>query len=389
MQTTNLIRTLRPWSPSVHRKRSVLNSLLAVCAAALISSLAAAASPNDRFGEDYKDFSIEPKSNFAESKGSGLEIVADLGSLRSGDRGIATVTIHNPFEQDIPISSVRASCSCAVSKLLGNKIPAGGSEQLVLALTVPRHRATPDFVGTITLFVDRTASTIPTLREISISIRYDITGMLSFVDRHASFAVLQGEKRTLLIPFTATIPGGAESIAIDATGFLQGSRGSLVQIGDRRFVKIEVSSEDAAPEGVIGQLKLVSSDYNASDTIELVLFVENPIQISPRTIRFRRTEDGLVATAILHFGEPKNNGKALTDDVPAPIFCEVSLSDKKLDVQTQQLSRKVYRVKLALDDSEESLQKLIEKSKDTKEIIWEIVANNERHLSKTVFIITP
>lgn len=389
MQTTNLIRTWRPWSPSVHRKRSVLNSLLAVCAAALISSLAAAASPNDRFGEDYKDFSIEPKSNFAESKGAGLEIVADLGSLRSGDRGIATVTIHNPFEQDIPISSVRASCSCAVSKLLGNKIPAGGSEQLVLALTVPRHRATPDFVGTITLFVDRTASTIPTLREISISIRYDITGMLSFVDRHASFAVLQGEKRTLLIPFTATIPGGAESIAVDATGFLQGIRGSLVQIGDRRFVKIEVSSEDAAPEGVIGQLKLVSSDYNASDTIELVLFVENPIQISPRTIRFRRTEDGLVATAILHFGEPKNNGKALTDDVPAPIFCEVSLSDKKLDVQTQQLSRKVYRVKLALDDSEESLQKLIEKSKDTKEIIWEIVANNERHLSKTVFIITP
>lgn len=367
---------------------------IAICVMSILCIVAVAEAPADHgFGEDYEDFSIQIDSSSAEAAGPVLKVDVDLGSLKSGEKGVAIVTIHNPFEHDLPISSARASCSCAKSKLLGKTIPAGGTAQLIVAITVPIQKPNAEFVGTVSLGVDRNASQITTLRDVIVTIRYTIAGMLSFVDRHASIAVRPDETRTLLIPFVATIPGMPENIGIDGSGFVLGAPGSLVQVDDKWFVKLKVSSENASPEGVFGQLTLVAKEHDVSDTINLALYIEHGIQISPRTLRFRPTEGGLEATGILHFSKPQEEKGARRADL-APkkesrVFCEAFLGEKKLEVEIKRISSNVHRLKVVFDDSKEALQSLIETAEGSKEISWNVIDNENRHLIKSTFTLGP
>jgi len=322
-----------------------------------------------------------------------LKLDADLGNLRSGDQGVATVTIRNPLEHDIPITTARASCSCARSKLLATSIPSGGSAELVVALAVPTQSPNSDFVGTVSLSVDRAACQIPTLREVLVSVRYTITGMLSFVDRHSSIAVLPNEKRTVHVPFVATLPGVPDCLEIDATGFLRGVPGSLVERDEKWFVKFEVGSDDANSEGAFGQIKLSSKEHDVSDTIQLALYLESAAQISPRTLRFRPADGGLEATAILHFsgqeGADHKSDANLDSRERASLFCEAFISSRKLDVQVQPISGNVHRLKVVYDDSKESLQALTEKAKKANSISWTIITNKKRHSLQSAFALSP
>ena len=217
--------------------------------------------------------------------------------------------------------------------------------------------------------------------------------MLSFIDRGASIAVLPDEKRTLLVPFIATIPGVPESLEIDGSGFLLGVPGSLVEIDDKWFVKLEISSDDGSPEGVSGQLKLLAKEHNVSATLNMLLYLENVIQVSPRTLRFRSAEGGLEASAVLHFSNSqeaeRDRSPNLSSKEASQIFCEAFVSGKKLKVQVQSISKNVHRLKLTFDDSKEELYKLIENANGKREISWNIVSDNKRHVYRSGFTLSP
>ena len=356
----------------------------------LLSTVAVARPPTDHeLNNDYKDFSIQTDPHSVEVTDPVIRVEADLGSLKSGEKGIAIIRIRNPFEHDIPIENVRASCSCSKSMLLGKSLPAGGTAQLLIAIDVPKHQGSAKFAGTVSLGVDRTTSPMPALRDVIVSIRYNIEGMLSFVDRQASFAIRQDSERTILIPFVATIPGVPESIDVDGSGFVVGTAGMLVQVDGNWFVQLKVDSEIASPQGAFGQIKLIAKDSGVSDTINLALFIEDVFQISPRTLRFRPFEDGFEATGILSFSGSKkrDRGADLEPTEDGRVFCEAFIGEQKLDVELHQLSSNVHRLRLVFGNSKSTTLSLVEAAKGTNEITWNVIDHEKRHLIKSNFFL--
>lgn len=363
----------------------------------LFSTFAVGAPPVEQeFTKGYTDFSVHADPQATESAGPVLRAEVDLGGLKSGEKGVATIKIQNPFEHDIPIINARASCSCARSMLLGTTIPARGTAELLVAIAVPKQRASAEFIGTVSLGVDRAACKIPVLRDVIVTIRYNIEGMLCFVDRHASFAVRQDSERTILIPFVATIPGVPESVEIEGTGFISGVSGSLVQVNKKWFVEAKVSSEIAGPQGVVGELTLKAKKSQESDTISLVLFIEDMFQISPRTLRFRPSEDGFEANGILHISDPKTANRDRDagttqeeHEENGHAFCEAFLGNEKIDVETQRISKNVYRLKAVFKGSEEAMRSEMEATEGANKISWNVIDNEKRHLIETSFILNP
>ena len=345
------------------------------------------------FGEGFSDFAMDVDPVSVESAGPVLKIDADLGVLKSGDRGIAVVTLRNPFDHDIPIADARASCKCANAKLLGTVIPAGGTAKLVLAVTVSLEEPSPQFTGTVTLGVDRSARRLPLLRDVIVSIRYEITGMLCFVDRQATVAVLPDADRTLMVPFVATIPGVPDGIEVDGTGFLHGVPGAIVQQNDGWFVKLEVNSDMASPHGVFGNLTLRADEHGVNDTIRLALYLENDIQISPRTLRFRRVDDRYEASAILHLSNNRANDgdrhAAPTSEGKTHLFCEASIAGNKIRVKTQRLTNKVFRLTLIFDGTEEQIRDLLLAPPGDRRVEFSVIDRANRHSVDSPFLVNP
>lgn len=345
----------------------------------------------------YRDFSVAADASLADTQGASRRIAADLGVLPAGKGGVVTITIANPYDEPIPISSLQTSCSCAKAKLLTNAIPARGNATLELLLKVPDSGKSASFDAAVNLFVDTGACKIPALRIIAIFVEYSVNGMLSFADSSLVLGVAPGQPREISLPFVHTLDSPVEDLLVEASGFLAGVSGELVPGQDYSQVKVTLDPEDATPEGVHGSITLSAGDSGPTDKIDLILFLEGTAQISPRTLRFRLSDHGLEASAVLHVRESGNPARGATEkkdsrgdrrDSPRAksLFCEAFVHGTRLTVKQQRLSDQAYRLKLLFSGDAHEFESLVTKAGGERTVNWNIVAGSQKHTVASPFI---
>lgn len=375
-----------------------VGGMIAVASWLAMETVAVAQAP-PRLPEDDSahDFEIASTVSLDGIAGSSTQILSDLGTLPAGHRGIATITITNPHDEPIPIASVRVGCSCARARLKGNVIPAGGQAELEVMLGVPGRGGSAKFDAGVELQVDRQRATIP-LRSVSLRMRFSATGMLSFPERSVVLAVYPDRPRTVSIPFVSTVEIPADQLEISATGFLAGASGKVIPDAPLNRIELTLMPEDATPEGSHGTVTLSAGDGGPSDKVHVVLFLENTLQISPRTLRFRPGDQGLEASAVLHAIRPTeskgddNTGQTLPEEGgpaerPEMIFFEAFVRDRRLTVEAQRLSRLILRLKVRFDGDAEELESLTGDSATGREIIWNVMIGSEKHRIRSHFSI--
>lgn len=353
-------------------------------------------SRRSRLPSSYSDFAISASTSLAGSEGMVRILPVDLAALPAGRGGIVSVTIENTYDEPIPITSARASCSCTQSKLLTNVIPARGEAQLEVLLLVPDSGVSADFEATVDLHVDMDNCKISTLRVISIRINYSVTGMLSFSEHSVMLGVLPGRSREISLPFVHSLKSPVEDLEINAVGFLRGIAGEVVPGNPISHIRLLLRAEDARTEGAYGSITISSGQSGPSDTINIVLFLESAVQISPRVLQFRSSDQALYATAVLHFStaeNPKSEENAIEDfqadrrdsRVPDSVFCEAFLHGKRLALEQQRLGRHVYRLKLRFDGDARELNSVVTESGGDRVIIWNVITDSRKETFRSLF----
>jgi hypothetical protein len=213
----------------------------------------------------------------------------DFGAVARAASTEHRFVIKNPFDANLHIRSVRASCGCTTPMIENDTIPPGG-EGAVLA-----RFNTGSFTGqrsaTITVSIDR-----PVHTELQLTVQGYIRSDIVFTPGEVSFgAVPEGaaQTRELTLNYAGRQDWAVTHITSPAE-FITATFEERERAGGRVSYKLNVQLADDAPAGFFqNQLVLHTNDRRLTSVPLRVAFtVEPALQSSPVSIALGRVKPG-------------------------------------------------------------------------------------------------
>ena len=258
----------------------------------------------------------------------------DFGTVARAAKTEHRFTIKNPFDQEMRLAGIRASCGCTTPIIETKVIPPGETGTILARFN------TGTFTGqkqaTLTVTLDR-----PRYTELQLVVRGYIRSDVVFFPGEAQFGQIdQGEPHNLEIALDYAGRSDWEINRIEApnkfvsTEFEEVSR----QAGRIRY-KINVEISPDAPSGFLkNQLVLHTNDRRLT-TVPLALYanIQNSIQVSPQALEL----------GSLTAGEPTNKRLVVKAKQPFRVL-GVESESLNVDFEPADSSRKVHMLNLQL-----------------------------------------
>lgn len=242
-------------------------------------------------------------------------------------------------------------------------IPAGGSADLELEISIPKRNVTNTFEGYLSFFdVDDMHNP-----RIDLRLEIDIEGNLAIPGGTREFTI----GRQLLverIPFVLSAPASFRNLEVILPEQFRDCRATIQTEGDSGWIEFEVSPAVLETGDLRGTVTLRERATGAEAQCELVLVRLPPWRVSPCLLRFSRVgpdDDRWQANAIVQFhpealpqdqaspAAPANNsvsGAATLVAAPPPVPSELGCwaGEERLELESIRLSDQVYRVRVFL-----------------------------------------
>ncbi|QDT02387.1 hypothetical protein K227x_07630 [Rubripirellula lacrimiformis] len=341
---------------------------------------------DDQGTVSHDDFRCEAVSVITSGSSMMKTAVADLGELPAGQHGLAVVRLTNPFDFDIPISSITGGVGCKNPSLRSNEIPALGVAVLQFQVSPPTRNRDSVFRATLRLAVDRTKTGVPSITTVRVALTYRIKGMLCFPDRLISVDVPDGESMPLAIPFISTLDRPLSQLQVKTSGVAEGIEGKIVASDGASSVQVVIDAGAAKFRGGHATITLADPTSGLSDSVELVIYRQQPVRISPRTLHFRQSESGLSAVAILQIVSDDDQSNPGGDRDPvSSLFCEAFVDGQELSVSTTRVSDKIYRIQV--QTTSDALERAADEN-ELRQIQWNVIAGDEKVLVQSFFAVS-
>ncbi|MGB7327887.1 MAG: DUF1573 domain-containing protein [Rubripirellula sp.] len=345
--------------------------------------------------EELVEVSTSSKARFLEIAGS-YKVDADAGHLPANQHGIIRIRIHNVEDFDLPIRNATASCGCTKAELDGDKIPANGSADLVVKVNTPVRGRNADFIGQIRLHIDP-SKTKHRLLSVNIGLRYRIDGLLCFPQTLVPVSVSSDKPLSLALPFICTVSTPLDQLTLQVTDAFQGLEGKIEPSKDGTAkVSLRVDPGDASTGGEFGKITITDPKTKVSDTVSVIMYREEQVTISPRTLRFAASSDDpetLTAYAVLRI-RPKSSQqksetrKAKTPDVAKSkeihIHGEASIDGCKLKTTFSPMTGQISRAQFSI--SREKWHSIQNDQNKEYHIAWSILTSDVRAAGKTLAV---
>ena len=206
-------------------------------------------------------------------------------------------------------------------------------------------------------------------------VSYRLDGLLSFNSGMHSFAVNDSKTSTLKIPFINTLKVPSEDLIVETSGALSGVVGVAASDSNGSTVTLEVDPKMATDIGAAGTLRLSSPLEQKTADTRVILYLDPPARLSPRTLRFRETDDGeFVSSAVLRVKAESGEAEKKTSAQTA--YFEATLAGKKLRVSTKQLGNGIFRLELKIPSKVH--KSLLELERPATSMKWSAMAYDKR-----------
>ena len=293
-------------------------------------------------------------------------LTVDVGVLPSGAKGSLVLRLINQDELNFPVKDVIASCSCATGTLSVDDIKPVSSAELMLIINTPRTSKTIES----SVLVKINSKTHES-RNISVVVRYQLGELMCFVDEMVVKELAPGEGRLVFnVPFLLTKPLQSADVFLLFSPATPGVFASLTEIEGECFVRVEVDPIAVVGEGTRLTLGAQIPDRGLYDELIVSLARHREVEISPRTLHFRRVDEKITAQCILRVNGIAGNNPI---DISLPSV-EATIDGQLLSVQTTKLGNGVFLIKLSEKESQ-AIQQL--GRDDEQSIQWRILTSSK------------
>ncbi len=351
----------------------------------------------DAFDQTVK-VTTSSKASFLEFAGS-YKVLADVGKLPANRHGVIRVRIQNSEDFDLPISHATAPCDCTQAELMDTRIPAKGQTELLIKVKTPDQSRNAKFAGQITLHIDKARTKHKKLMGINLMLQYRIENMLCFSRKLVPVSVTGPEPANLKIPFVCTVKTPLDQLKIETTEALHGIEGKIENIGDGKAqVTLSIDPSDASEHGESGKITISDPQTKASATVSVIIYRQQRITVSPRTLRFSSTDensDKLTAYAIIRVRptekeQANKEQKKLavntkTANKSRAIHGEASINGVKLNTKFSPLTGQISRAEFSL--TQQQWQSMQNEKKTDYEINWTVLTADARASGKAPAVI--
>jgi hypothetical protein len=314
-------------------------------------------------------------------------MVVDLGALPLGVTGLAKLRIVNPYAFDFPVDELELGCSCTSAEISADRIEAKSSVMLNVILSTRRASRTQLVVNSISMVSKSNKS-----KSITMAMRYTLAGLMRFNgDIFAQEVDDMLERQTIMVPFLMTEPVKIDDVTFELAPDNKGVVVNLVREDQGYFAKITFD-----PVFVLGDsyaLSVIAHNHalGLSDTLPLVLYKRQNLEISPLTLHFQRQDNQWTAACLLRYRPPLNtklSSETFIGENNDAISAEAAIGGKKLDVRTRRIGKGIYRV--SLTSSEESLMPddpatSANEQANRAEIRWHILTPDKAYAVESAF----
>ena len=326
------------------------------------------------------------------------KVVADAGRLPANQLGIIRIRIHNVEEFDLPISHATASCGCTKAELMDTKIPAKGHADLVIKIKTPDRASTAQFFGQIRLHIDK-SKVEHKLLGVDVVLKFGLDNLLCFTRSLVPVSVASEKPVHLELPFVCTVKTPLDKLKIETTEAFDGIQGSIKDKGDGiATVSLLIDPSDASTRGEFGKLTIIDPASGLSDSIDVVMYRQERVTISPRTLRFARSDDDtnrLTAHAVVRIQPsekeitksetPPSDAKSKATKIQRTIHGEAYIDGVKLKTKFSPMTGSISRAEFSMTNEQwQTLQN--DKIKDFH-IDWTILANGVRAAGKAPVVV--
>ena len=348
--------------------------LISVCVLG-ISDLTLVVSADDTSKDQYDSFQVTVRANLIEV-GNILRADLDAGPLPAGQRGTILLEIANNTSFDLPVASLKASCSCERAVLRGNELPAGQSSIVEVKVETPVKRASPDFASSIRLAIPKSAPG-PT-DQVVLNLHFQLTGMLCFGQQLIPLEVAGKDEMEFDIPYVSTLDAATEKLQLELVPHVVGVDAKLAVVSGKKVLRFMVLPSVISAEGAHFQAKLSDAVTGLSDEATIVIKHAREVVVTPRTLRFRVDDGDCTATALIRIAKHRSAKNAQREVI------EAYVGQSRMRVKTNTLAPGIHRVTITAD--KDALESQARSGSD--EIAFSIMTSSEKLNYKSRFVLT-
>ncbi|MEM7473851.1 MAG: hypothetical protein AAF483_02605 [Planctomycetota bacterium] len=281
------------------------------------------------------DYKLEREVDLAKNFGGFFSVKADLGDLPPNTNVVLDLVVKNRHPVDLAVGKSFSGCGCLEVTLADSTIRTGES---VVITTKLRTRSTSVDSHVIVPF-DIELEGQP---DISCKLRYRIGGMVTF-PQHMVVQRLGDrlQDTEMKVPFLVHAPSDPAHITVRFSPELE----DLLQVGEitRNSLSLAIlpSKREQLAKSVSGTVDVTDSETGAKSSLFLVLKPQQDLTVVPSTLRFKKTEDGYSANAMIRV--MKAEGEA---NINRSLDVQARFDDFRLKCEANQLSSQILKVKL-------------------------------------------
>ena len=311
--------------------------------------------------------------------------IVDLGTLPCNEFVKIKVTLSNPNSNSFSFDfkKIELGCKCTSAEISKSEIKPGETSLLTLDLETPAASKSEERTHSVTLH----ASGESKERTVNLAVRYRLAGLMCFKDGAHVFDVDTTEERQkVFLPFVLTAPHDVSDIDLEITPNNPGVKATLIRKNKSHFVEVEFDTVFVDEEGLSLRIVARHSKNELQDSLSLLLCRRKRIEISPRTLRFVRSDELLRATSILRL---RNENKVVEESSigqakqTETVSVQCNIGSLKPKVKYKRIGVGIYRITVSIDAKK--MAKYLQDHPDSNTIQWDVVSTSERLATKSNF----
>ncbi len=343
---------------------STVHSIVAVLAICVLASTGNLAGAGDTAvaQASHSGFDLTEEVVIERLSLSLYHTVVDLGELPVGTHGKIHLDLVNNFDLDFPVTDLSASKPCTSASFKKKMIAANSTARLELALETPRTARKSDQSFQIRLVSGRGQR-----HDVTFAIRYRLAGLIAFGEAMVSHQVGESvERQQLVVPFALTRPMDTKQVSIEISPPNDGVLARLASDDSGSRVIIDIEPVFIQKEGFVATIHAKDAEDAIVDRMLLSLYRVDDVELSPRTLIFRKGGEKAAAEGILCLHQVED--QPLGDRIPS---ISAKLGKLTLAVDCTKIGKGIYRVRVI--SSAENLARQREDSDADSRIAWHIV----------------
>jgi len=304
-------------------------------------------------------------------------MVVDLGELPAGATGMIKLNLINNHQQHFSIERLELGCRCSSASLQFDELKPNTKASLSVKLTTALHARKALVVNTLTLISADDPS-----ENLNLLLRYRLAGLMCFAaDSFMQEADPSLDRQTVRIPLNVTSPVLPSEVKISTLPAEFGVVANVITENSHHFVEVTFDPVFVDEDGVPLSIVIADPSRGLEDQYTLVLTRRKSIEISPKSLIFKRSDEMVTANCIIRYRPPLSQETSRESVADAklkpilPIFIEAKLGDSPVDTKVRKLGEGIYRVGLQFPYT--LLEKRIGLAEMPK-LNWHILVNRKR-----------